>query len=190
MEEEAALRAELGGDGGGGPTYTVRAADADARAPERVRLHAGRAAAAPAALLQQEYSGTRGAINRGKPRPIPSPAGRLALFTLLQVDDAIERCGNFGRFQWFILFFAGLSWVCDAFEARARARGGARGAAAGGAGGRRWGAGCRRRPPAPPPSLALPPAPRPPDQSPVARPSRRPWLIPVRSCSCLTLGPP
>lgn len=33
-----------------------------------------------------------------------------------QVDDAIERCGGFGRFQWFILFFAGLSWMCDALE--------------------------------------------------------------------------
>ncbi|KAI8471984.1 MAG: major facilitator superfamily domain-containing protein [Monoraphidium minutum] len=32
------------------------------------------------------------------------------------VDDAIERCGGFGRFQWFILFFAGLSWMCDALE--------------------------------------------------------------------------
>lgn len=32
------------------------------------------------------------------------------------VDDAIERCGGFGRFQWFVLFFAGLSWLCDALE--------------------------------------------------------------------------
>jgi MFS family permease len=32
------------------------------------------------------------------------------------VDDAIDLCGGFGRFQWFILGFAGLSWMCDALE--------------------------------------------------------------------------
>jgi MFS family permease len=33
-----------------------------------------------------------------------------------KIDDVIERCGGFGCFQWFILFFAGLSWLCDALE--------------------------------------------------------------------------
>jgi hypothetical protein len=32
------------------------------------------------------------------------------------LDDAVERCGPYGKFQWFVLFYAGLSWMADAME--------------------------------------------------------------------------
>lgn len=44
------------------------------------------------------------------------PTKQQSKFDKRQVDDAIERCGPYGRFQWFALFFAGVSWLCDALE--------------------------------------------------------------------------
>lgn len=39
-----------------------------------------------------------------------------------QVDDAIERCGNYGRFQWCILGVAGFDWMASALQVGSEGR--------------------------------------------------------------------
>lgn len=34
------------------------------------------------------------------------------------MDDAIERCGKYGRFQWFILCFSGINWMSNACQVK------------------------------------------------------------------------
>lgn len=38
------------------------------------------------------------------------PSGRYT------VDDALNKCGTWDAFQWLMLFYCGLSWMCDAME--------------------------------------------------------------------------
>jgi hypothetical protein len=35
------------------------------------------------------------------------PSGRYT------VDDALNKCGTWDAFQWLMLFYCGLSWMCD-----------------------------------------------------------------------------
>ena len=58
-------------------------------------------------------SGAHGCVNLSICHPNPTPHHT---HHYNKVDDAIERCGGYGRFQLFVLFFAGLSWLCDALE--------------------------------------------------------------------------